>query len=187
MRRSIKVCVLLVVTAVLAFAQVGPAEHFTALAILPASAVGSSSTVPLSINVRAFTGDATMNDLGAILSDGNNQDALLKKFESMPGIGDVSREGRVGVQVKVIRVRQTAQGRREITMLTDRPLHFWELVNGSPTVDYPYGMIRFTLDQNGNGTGKAYPVAKIKSISANDINIDDYGVLPIELTVHRID
>jgi hypothetical protein len=142
--------------------------------------------VPLNINIEGYTDDSTLNALGEILSDGNNQGALLKKFQDMPGIGDVSREGRVGVQVKVIRVQQTADGKREITMLTDRPIHFWEAAQGSPTVDYPYGLIRFTVNDNGDGTGKAYPIVKLKNISANNIDIDDYGVIPIELTVHQI-
>jgi hypothetical protein len=127
-----------------------------------------------------------MKALSAILSDGNDQNGLLKKFESMPGIGDVSREGRVGVQIKVIRVRQTAHGLRGVTMLTDRPIRFWEVNSASPTVNYPYGLIRFTVDHKGNGTGKAYPIVKIKSLDTNHINIDDYGVIPIDLTVHQI-
>lgn len=166
------------------FADKKASEHFSALAVLPASA--GPSTVPLNINIEGYTDDSTLNALGEILSDGNNQGALLKKFQDMPGIGDVSREGRVGVQVKVIRVQQTADGKREITMLTDRPIHFWEAAQGSPTVDYPYGLIRFTVNDNGDGTGKAYPIVKLKNISANNIDIDDYGVIPIELTVHQI-
>jgi hypothetical protein len=185
MRRSISLCVLVAGLTLAALALDRAAEHFMAMAVLPPSAAGSS-TVPLNIDIQAYTSDSTLNSLGDILSDGNNQTALLQKFESMPGIGDVSREGRVGVEVKVIRVQQTAQGLREITMLTDRPIHFWELTNASPTADYPYGMIQFTVDHNGNGTGKAYPVAKIKSISANNISIDDYGVIPIQLTVHQV-
>jgi hypothetical protein len=185
MRRIINLGVLFFAMAVVAFGQNRPAEHFSAMAVLPPSAV-ASSTVPLNIDIQAYTSDATLNALGDILSDGNNQAALLQRFQSMPGIGDVSREGRVGVQVKAIRVQQTPQGLREITMLTDRPIHFWEVAHASPTENYPYGMIQFTVDHNGNGTGKAYPVVKIKSISANNIAVDDYGAIPIELTIHQI-
>lgn len=185
MRWNMKLCVVFFAVVIVVFAADRPAEHFAAMAVLPAMASGNS-TVPLKIDIEAYTGDSTMDALGAILADGNNQDALLKKFESMPGIGDVSRQDRVGVQVKVIRVRQTPKGLREITMLTDRPIRFWELNSASPTVDYPYGMIRFTVDDKGNGTGEAYPIVRIRSIDSNDINIDDYGVIPIKLTVHQI-
>ncbi len=185
MGRKMKLGVVLIAVAIGAFAADKPAEHFTAMAVLPPRPSGDS-TVSLNIDIQAYTGDSTINALGALLSDGNNQNALLKKFESMPGIGDVSREGRVGVQIKVIRVRQTPKGLREITMLTDRPIRFWELNSASPTVDYPYGMIRFTVDHKGNGMGKAYPIVKIKSIGANNINIDDYGAIPINLTVHQV-
>jgi hypothetical protein len=160
-------------------------EHFSALAILPANASGSS-TVPLSINIQGYTDDSTMSALSDILSDGNNQGALLKKFQDMPGIGDVSREGRVGVQIKVIRVQQTSDGGRQITMLTDRPIHFWEAAQSSPTVDYPYGMLQFTVNDSGDGKGKAYPIVKLKGLTANNIEIDDYGVIPIDLTIHQI-
>ena len=185
MRRVLSIiAVLLALTLVLSVDSV-PAEHFTAMAVLPPSA-RASSTVPLSINVRAYTDASTLTQLGDILADGQDEDALLKKFESMPGIGDVSREGRIGVQVKVIRVSQTADGLREITMLTDRPIHFWEVLNSSPTVNYPFGMIRFTVNDKGDGNGKAYPMVKVKSISANDITVDDYGVIPVQLTIHQI-
>jgi len=166
------------------FADKKSSEHFSALAIVAASS--GPGTVPLNINIEGYTDDSTLDSLGAILSDGNNQGALLKKFESMPGMGDVSREGRVGVQVKVIRVQQTPDGGRQITMLTDRPIHFWETAQASPTVDYPYGMLRFTVNDNGDGKGEAYPIVKIKNIGANKIDVDDYGVIPIQLTVHQI-
>jgi len=175
--------VIILLTASL-FADKKASEHFSALAVLPSGS--GPGTVPLNINIEGYTDDSTMNALGAIVSDGNNQAALLKKFQDMPGIGDVSREGRVGVQVKVIRVQQTPDGGRQITMLTDRPIHFWEAAQGSPTVDYPYGMIRFTVNDSGDGKGEAYPIVKVKNITANNIEIDDYGVIPIQLTVHQI-
>jgi hypothetical protein len=184
MRQKLSLSLIFIFLAVSLFADKKPAEHFTALAVLPANA--GSNTVPLNIDIQAYTDDSTMNALGAILSDGNNQDGLLKKFQDMPGIGDVSREGRVGVQVKVIRVQQSPDGGRVITMLTDRPIHFWEASQGSSTVDYPYGMIRFTISDNGDGRGEAYPVVKVKNIGANNIDVDDYGVVPIQLTVHQI-
>ncbi len=184
MRHRLLLSLMLILMVASLFADKKASEHFSALAVLPASA--GPSTVPLNINIQAYTDDSTLNALGEILSDGNNQGALLKKFQDMPGIGDVSREGRVGVQVKVIRVQQTPDGKREITMLTDRPIHFWEASQGSPTVDYPYGLIRFTVDDNGDGSGQAFPIVKLKNIGANKIDIDDYGVIPIELTVHQI-
>ncbi len=184
MRHKLTLSLILMLLATSLFADKKASEHFSALAILPANA--GPSTVPLNINIQAYTDDATMNALGSMLADGNNQAALLKKFQDMPGIGDVSREGSVGVQIKVIRVQQTSDGGRQITMLTDRPIHFWEAAQASPTVDYPYGLLRFTVNDNGDGKGQAYPVVKVKSISANNIEIDDYGVIPIELTVHQI-
>ena len=71
-------------------------------------------------------------------------------------------------------------------MLTDRPIHFREAVEQSPTVDYPYGMLRFTVDDKGEGRGQAYPVVKVKNIGPNNIDIDDYGVIPLQITVHQI-
>ena len=47
-------------------------------------------------------------------------------------------------------------------------------------------MIRFTINDNGDGKGEAYPIVKVKNIGANKIDIDDYGVIPIQLTVHQI-
>jgi hypothetical protein len=184
MRHKLFLSILIVLLVATLFADKKASEHFSALAVLPANA--GPSTVQLNINIEGYTDDSTMSALGAILSDGNNQGALLKKFEDMPGIGDVSREGRIGVQIKVIRVQQTADGGRQITMLTDRPIHFWEAEQASPTVDYPYGMLRFTVNDKGDGKGEAYPIVKVKNIGPTNFDIDDYGVIPIQLTVHQI-
>jgi hypothetical protein len=184
MQRKILIAFLLAFVTASLFADKKASEHFTAVAVIPATS--GPNTLELNINIEGYTDDATMAALGDILSDGNNQGALLKKFQDMPGIGDVSREARVGVQVKVIRVQQTSEGGRLITMLTDRPIHFREAVEQSPTVDYPYGMLRFTVDDKGEGRGQAYPVVKVKNIGPNNIDIDDYGVIPLQITVHQI-
>lgn len=183
LRNRILLAVLLSFLTVSLFADKTASEHFNAVAILPASS--GPSTVNLQINIRGYSDASTLDAMGQTFEEGN-QDALLRKFQSMDGIGDVQREGNVGVQVKLILAQQTAEGGREITMITDRPMRFWEATSGSPTVNYPFGMIKFTVDDKGEGRGQLFPVVKIKSISSRNIAIDDYGVIPIQLTVHQM-
>ncbi len=185
MRDRFLVAMLLSVLTVSIFADKISPQHYTAIAILPGNPNGPS-TIPLSINIQGTTDDETMNDLGQILADGNNQKGLLSKFQHMPGIGQVSREGRVGVPVKVIRIKPTSDGGKEVTMLTDRWISLWELNNSPSTTAYPYGLLRFTVNAKGEGTGKAYPIVRIKGINPDDIAIDDYGIIPIQVTVHEI-
>lgn len=157
-------------------------EHYLATVILPDTlrSQRSGPTTQLDIGIEDYTPDSVVNDLGAILGDGNNQDALLHKFEKMKRSGWVSLPGRPGVDVKVIREKKTADG-REITLLTDRPISFWEAANNPVTESYPYGMMKFTVNDKGQGKGQIFPIVRVKSIGADEITIKDYGVIPLEV------
>lgn len=159
-----------------------PKEHYLATVILPDTFRGSTtgSTAELEIGIEHYTPNSVMDDLGAILGDGNNQDGLLRKFEQMKRSGWVSFLNRPGVDVKVIREKKTPNG-REITLLTDRPISFWEATNSPVTQDYPYGLMRFTVNAKGVGSGTIYPIVRVKSIGPNDIKVEDYGVIPLQV------
>lgn len=174
------------IAAVLAFvllAGAGETERYIATVLVPDTVrTGTSgATAQLDIAITSYTSDQEMDDLGAILGDGNNQSALLKKIEGMKRVGWISRPGHTGIDIKIIRSRKTANG-REITMLTDRPISFWEAMNSPVTRDYPYGMLRFTIDDKGNGQGDLNLIVKVKKIGADGITVDDYGAIPWPIT-----
>lgn len=181
MRRSALILFLLLISAIGLWAA-APKEHYLGTVILPDNprADMGGSTAQIEIGIENFTPNSVMDDLGAILGDGNNQDGLLRKFEKMKRSGWVAFMNRPGVDVKVIREKKTPNG-REITLLTDRPISFWEAVNSPVTQDYPYGMMKFIVNGKGEGSGTIYPIVRVKSIGPNDIKIEDYGVIPLQV------
>lgn len=161
----------------------GNTEHYLGTVIIPDElrTANSGPTTQLDIGIESYTSDKEMDDLGAIFGDGNNHAALLKKIESMKRIGWISRPGRAGIPIKIIRVRKTEKG-REIVMLTDRPISFWEAMNSPTTQDYPYGMVRFTINDKGEGSGEIDILAKMKKIGPNGIVVNNYGAIPWQIT-----
>jgi len=187
MRRTVFIGILLLLGAIALIAS-APKEHYLATVLLPDTIRNSRSgpTAQLEIGIEEYTPDSVMNDLGTILGDGNNQDALLHKFEKMRRAGWVALQGRTGVDVKVIREKKIANG-REITLLSDRPISFWEATNSPVSESYRYGLMKFTVDDKGEGSGKIFPIVQVKRISADDITVNDYGVIPLEVpSVHLV-
>jgi hypothetical protein len=181
MRRSAFIFILLLISAV-ELSAAAPKEHYLGTVILPDNPRASmgGSTAQIEIGIEDVTPNSVMDDLGAILGDGNNQDGLLRKFEKMKRSGWVAFMNRPGVDVKVIREKHTPKG-REITLLTDRPISFWEAENSPVTQEYPYGMMKLIVNDKGEGSGTIYPIVRVKKIGPNHIKIEDYGVIPLQV------
>jgi hypothetical protein len=66
-------------------------------------------------------------------------------------------------------------------MVTNRPMSFGELRNGTRSTDYQFGIVVLDVDKNGKGTGKLAPVCKIKFNKKNELEIENYGQKPFRL------
>jgi hypothetical protein len=181
MRRGALILSLLLI-AVSGLWAAAPKEHYLGTVILPDTLRKDMEgpTAQIEIGIEHYTPNSVMDDLGAILGDGNNQAGLLQKFQKMKRSGWVALMNRPGVDIKVIREQKTPEG-REITLLTDRPIGIWEAVNSPVTQEYPYGMMKFIVNDKGEGSGTIYPIVRVKSIGPNGIKIEDYGVIPLQV------
>jgi hypothetical protein len=160
MRRTVWIGCLLLLCAI-GLVAAAPKEHYLATVLLPDT-------------IRSATSGPTAQlEIGI-------EESLLDKFEKMKRSGWVALPSRTGVDVKVIREKKTANG-REITLLSDRPISFWEATNSPVSESYRYGLMKFTVNDKGQGSGKIFPIVQVKSISANDITVKDYGVIPLEV------
>ena len=50
-----------------------------------------------------------------------------------------------------------------IVMVTNRPMSFGELYNGTRSTDYQFGIVVLDVDKNGKGTGQLAPYARSNS------------------------
>ena len=163
-------------------------EKFGALAYMPHGAgpamVGAGARVNVDLYVKSYTSDEDAKVLAATLLEGG-ADALLKKLEDAKSIGKITMTGRVGFyDLKLIRSHKTEQGRR-IYAIGDRPVGFLEAYVNNRSRDYPFGILQLDLKKNSKGreegTGALLYSAKIKVLNNNTIDIESYGIGPIQL------
>jgi len=144
-----------------------------------ARAAGRSGTFGLNVYVDAYSTDEEVAQLAQILHD-KGSDELLRAVSKLKSKGRLSPTGRVGTDVKVIRVRQTDKGRR-IFLITDRPISFVELYNGTRSRDYQFGVVQLDLDGQGNGEGAMLVATKISFDKDNQLELEHYGIDPVRL------
>ena len=163
-------------------------EKFSALAYMPHGAgpamVGAGAKVNVDLWVDSYTSDAEAKLLAGALVEGGPI-ALLKALEKAKTIGKIRLSGRVGFyDFKLIRSHQTENGRR-IYAVGDRPVGFLEVYAGNRSLDYPFGILQLELKKNSKGreegTGALLYSAKIKVLQGNSIDVESYGIGPIQL------
>lgn len=172
---------LLVLLLAAAAAVAGPApllaqsphpETFTATA----EREGRTASVTLIIN--SYSNQDDKKRLEAALEKGG-QSELLSALDSMHR-GRLAFHGNVGRDINYVRSRQTPQG-RTLFIISTRFLSFFELSRGERSRDYPFSVIRLTIDHNGRGAGTMVPAAQIHFTKSHKIRIEPYDQIPVRL------
>ena len=168
-------------------------EHFSALAYLPSGVgprmVGAGATMNVDIVIQRYSTDAEAQELTKILLS-SGSDAVLKALQKKKSIGKVSLVGQVGFfDLKLIRSRPV-EGGRVIIAVSDRPIGFLEAYYSGRSMDYTFGILQLQLKtkeedkgekQREEGEGTLIYAAKVKVIDKTKIEIENYGISPVEL------
>lgn len=153
-------------------------ERFSAtLAVLSGPRSGRVRQVTIYIN--DYSSDAEAAQLAGAFADGGSR-ALFKVLTKLKDKGRVAPTGSTGYQVRFIRSTQTPTGRK-IVMLTDRPISFLERYYGTRSSDYEYGLVELNINDDGKGEGTLIWAAKVKGISGNQIDVENFGIEPARL------
>lgn len=164
-------------------------EKYSALGYLPSGAgmrgVGAGSTFNVDIYINSYTDNSEAKRLAAILLEGGNE-ALHKQLEDMKSIGKITLTGRVGFyDLKLIRSHNLPGGGRRIIAVTDRPIQFLEAYYSGRSTDYNFGLLQIDLKPNKkgkeSGEGSLIYAAKVKVINNKSIDIENYGISPVQL------
>jgi len=67
---------------------------------------------------------------------------------------------------------------RIVRVATNRPIAFIEARNSYRTMDYPFGLIEFQLDEKGEGKGMAYQATSLIFNKDNVLEVETYGIGP---------
>ena len=147
-------------------------DEWSAVAMGTGGAAGGGS-IQFDFHLDKYTTDAEVQELAALLKE-KGQDALRKALEKLT-VGRINAVGRTGNDIAVARKRQ--QGNTTIiTIVTARTMPFIELYARSRTTDYPFGFLRVTLNEKGEGEGKIMAAASIKfNQKKGQYELESYG------------
>lgn len=134
----------------------------------------------MDVYIDQLSGDGEIDELLGTLKQ-KGQDGLLSAVSSMKDKGRVAPTGSVGTGMRVIRIRATPDGGQHIVLMTDRPIAFAELYNGTRSRDYPFGIVVLNVDKDGKGTGTFAPLCKIRFNKKKELEIEHYGQKPFRL------
>jgi len=167
-----------VASAVAQTASNSPSEHFTAVAV-NTSTVGRAGAGPVDITINQWTSEADRDRLMTLFRE-KGEKALLSALQDQKPVGTISTPGSVAYDLRYARQLPTAEGGRRIILATDRPMGFWEAMDQSRSVEYPFTLIELRVDKNGNGEGKLSVATKL-TLENNTLVIENYANQPVML------
>lgn len=171
-------CALLVSAGRSVFTQtMGQPEQFSAGAI----DINRGRAGQIQINVDRWSTAADRARLvETLLSKG--PDELLKVVQDMKPVGRIRTPDSIGYELRYSQQRPGKDGGRDIVLVTDRPISFWEAVNRPRTIEYPFTLIQIHMNSNGTGEGKLALATKITADPDTKlIEIEDFANQPVSL------
>ncbi len=155
-----------------------PAQYAAVAIGQAGSAAGK--TFGLTIYVEGLTTDGERDELLGILKQ-KGQDGVVSALEDTKDKGRVAPTGSVGTGMRFVRMYPGKNGGLHIILVTNRPITFAELYNGTRSRDYPFGIVVLDVDKDGKGTGSFAPACKIRFNKKKELEIEHYGQKPFRL------
>jgi hypothetical protein len=146
---------------------------------------GATGTVDFTIN--RWSTDAERDKLLSTFLE-RGPEKLLDAVQDAKPVGRVMAPGHLGWDVRFARYHALPEGGSQVTLLTDRPVNFWEARNQPRTIDYPFTLIEIRLKADGTGEGKASVATKITyNKKTKSIELENYASEPIRLNNVKIE
>jgi hypothetical protein len=144
------------------------------------SGAAAGKSFGMNVYIEQLSTDGEIDELlGTLKTKG--QDGLVSALEDLKDKGRVAPTGSVGTGMRVIRIRPGKDGGQHIVLVTNRPISFGELYNGTRSRDYPFGIVVLDVDKDGKGTGTFAPLCKIKFNKKKELEVEHYGQKPSRL------
>jgi hypothetical protein len=160
------------------FAQTtGEPEHFSASYV----DINTGRTGSIDIDVTRWSTNADRQALvQTLFQEGSEQ--LLSVLRDQRSVGRIYTPGSIGYELRYAEQRQLPEGGREISLATDRPMSFRELVNSARSSQYPFTWVQFQMRRDGTGEGKLAVAARITGEeAARVIEVEDFALQPVRL------
>lgn len=170
-----------VVLSPMAFAQEEQMEVRFVGNVIGWSGPAAGKTGRLTMTINHWTTDLETKKLyETLVAEGT--DGLLKAMRERT-VGYVAYTGTLRWPLNVARMFKLEDGRTLVRLVTNRPIHWWEIAAATPrSRDYEFGYIEFTLNEEQNkGEGYLIHTAKIDLTPEGKVAIETLGTNPHKL------
>jgi hypothetical protein len=148
----------------------GP-ENFKATAEAEGGRVPGTHRIEVTIHIQTTTPLEVGKQLAALVSSGG-QPALLAALDRYAN-GSLGF-GVLQYTLNLVVKRPTDRGQQYV-IVTNRPFGAYEVNMGQDSVDYPFGVVVFDVDDFGNGEGKFFQRAQITINDDGTVGVNGYG------------
>jgi hypothetical protein len=143
--------------------------------------INSGRSGQIQINIDRWSTAAERETLtGSLFAKG--PDGLLRTVQDMRSVGRIRTPDSIGYDLRYAQQRPGPDGGRDIVLVTDRPISFWEAVNRPRSIDYPFTLIQIHMKPDGSGEGKLAIATRITADpDTKMIEIEDFAHQPVQL------
>jgi hypothetical protein len=154
--------------------------RFSATLINMEAPAGSVAT-PVDILLERWSSDQERDQVMNAMLEGTS-DKLLDVVRKLPRIGSIHTPGSLGWDLRYARHGAGTDGRDRITILTDRPISFFEARERPRSADYPFTVIELRIGSDGRGEGQMMLGTKITMDRATGTLImENYNIQQLSL------
>jgi len=159
---AIRISALVVVSmAGAAFVQTSATPvRFTAQAQNLSTAINMPAQSPLEITVTRWSTDSEREQLIAGLKEEGTQ-GLLHMLQKAERIGSIRIPSSLAYEFRFAMRTVGRDGVEHITLITDRPIGFWEAVDKPRTLDYRFMVVELQINPGGRGQGRLSVATRI--------------------------
>jgi hypothetical protein len=155
-------------------------ERFRGRLLDAGGAVSNASTTWVRFELSGVTSDDDIAALARVLAQ-DGQDAVISAMRKLDSKGWMTIGPRTRIELRIVREIPTDDGGRRIRLVTDRPIHYAELIQPMRSRDYPFGIVELELAADGTGSGSLIAAAQAKFHEDGTLEVKSLGNQPFRL------
>jgi hypothetical protein len=166
-------------------------EEFAATGYMPTIAgstmVGPGATANITISIDSYSSDDEAQAMASAFAKGQHK-ALRSALQKATVKARIAFAGRNGFyELKLLRAKNTPNG-RQIFGIGEGSITFLDAYYPGRSHLEQFGILQLDLTKNNGveeGSGSLVHKASIKTLGPDSIVLDNHGIDPVRLTVHR--
>jgi hypothetical protein len=162
-------------------AQKASPERYTATAINFHAVPGAPTVTPVDINITRWTPEAERSALFTVFTE-KGQEALLKALQATAPVGNIRTPDSIAYDLRYAHRTEGPNGTERLSLVTDRPISFWEAHSGSRVSEYPFSVIELRIGSDGKGEGKLTIATKfLFEPKTRTMVLENWNDVPVQL------